>query len=95
MEIRITQKQLIVANIILFVVSFAILEYSKLFRTSLDKHWIYFYGHNWWFMIGIPSAFWGSLILGIYSLWKVKNYKFLYFIFSLVPLILFITLISI
>lgn len=95
MNIRIIQKQLIIANIILFVLSLAILEYSKLFRMSLEKHWIYSYGHNWWFMIAVPSAFWGSLILGIYSLWKVKNYKFLYFLFSLVPLILFIIIISI
>ncbi|MPS64519.1 MAG: hypothetical protein DI622_07435 [Chryseobacterium sp.] len=95
MNIRIIQKQLIIANIILFVLSLAILEYSKLFRMSLEKHWIYSYGHNWWFMIAGPSAFWGSLILGIYSLWKVKNYKFLYFLFSLVPLILFIIIISI
>lgn len=95
MNIRITQKQLIIANIILFALSLAILEYSKLFRMSLEKHWIYSYGHNWWFMIAVPSAFWGSLILGIYSLWKVKNYKFLYFLFSLVPLILFIIIISI
>lgn len=95
MNFRIAQKQLIVANIILFVISIAILEYSKLFRMSIDRHWIYSYGHNWWFMIGIPSAFWGSLILGSYSLWKVKKNKFLYFIFSVIPFILFILFISI
>ncbi|WP_312395969.1 hypothetical protein [Chryseobacterium sp.] len=95
MRIRITQKQLIIANIILFVIGFAILEYSKMFRMNLDKHWIYSYGHNWWFMVEIPLAFWGSLILGIYSLWKVKQNKILYFIFSLIPLIMFIIFISV
>lgn len=95
MNIRITQKQLIIANIILFVVSVVILEYSKIFRMDQDKHWIYSWGHNWWFMIEIPSAFWGSLILGIYSLWKVKKNKFLYFIFSIIPLVLFIIFISV
>lgn len=79
----------------MFAFSVAILEYSKLFRMSLDKHWIYSFGHNWWFMIGIPAAFLGSLILGILSLIDIKEYKFLYFIFSLIPLILFIILISV
>jgi len=95
MNIKITQKQLIIANIIFFVVSAIFLEYSKLFRISQEKHWIYSFGHNWWFMIGIPSAFWGSLILGSYSLWKVKIDKFLYFTFSIIPFILFIIFISI
>lgn len=95
MNIKITQKQLIIANIILFVISVAVLEYSKLFRMSQEKHWIYSWGHNWWFMVGVPYAFWGSLILGIYSLWKVKKNKILYFIFSLIPLILFIIFISV
>ncbi|MFY1046215.1 hypothetical protein [Chryseobacterium sp. GP-SGM7] len=95
MNIRITQEQLVIANIILFVISVAILEYSKLFRMSQEKYWIYSWGHNWWFMVGIPLAFWGSLILGIYSLWKVKQNKILYFIFSLIPLILFIIFISV
>lgn len=95
MNFRIAQKQLIVANITLFVISIAILEYSKLFRMSIDRHWIYSYGHIWWFMVGIPFVLWGSLFLGIYSLIKVKKDKFLYFIFSLIPLILFIFFISI
>lgn len=95
MNIRVTQKQLIIANIILFVFSFCFLEYSKLFRMSQNKHWIYSYGHNWWFIVGIPSAFFGSLILGGYSLWKIKKNKFLYFVFSLIPLILFIIFISV
>jgi hypothetical protein len=95
MNIKITQKQLIIANIIVFVMSAIFLEYSQIFRMSLEKHWIYSFVHNWWFMIGIPSAFWGSLILGSYSLWKVKKNKFLYFIFSIIPFILFIIFISI
>lgn len=92
MHIKITHKQLIIANIILFVISFCFLEYSKLFRMNQDKHWIYSFGNTWWFIVGIPSAFWGSLILGIYSLWKVSKNKFLNFTFSVIPLILFIVL---
>lgn len=92
---KVQLKHYIITHIILFVISFAFLEYSKLFRMSQEKHWIYSWGHNWWFMVGIPFAFWGSLILGIYSLWKVKQNKILYFIFSLIPLILFIIFISV
>lgn len=95
MNFKITQKQLIITNIILFVVSLVFLEYSKIFRISQEKHWIYSFGHNWWFIISIPFAFWGSLILGSYSLLKLKKNKFLYFIFSIIPLLLFIIFISI
>lgn len=95
MNIKITQKQLIITNIILFVVSLVFLEYSKIFRISQEKHWIYSFGHNWWFIISIPFAFWGSFILGSYSLLKLKKNKFLYFIFSIIPLLLFIIFISI
>lgn len=95
MNIKITQKQLIITNIILFVVSLVFLEYSKIFRISQEKHWIYSFGHNWWFIISIPFAFWGSHILGSYSLLKLKKNKFLHFIFSIIPLLLFIIFISI
>lgn len=95
MNARIIYKKLVIANILLFAFSAAFLEYSKVFGMSMDKHWIYFFGHNWWFMIGIPAAFLGSLILGILSLVDIKEHKFLYFTFSLVPLILFVTFISI
>ncbi len=95
MNIKIKQKHLITGNFILFIISFAFLEYSELFRMSLNKHWIYSIGHNWWFMVGIPSAILVSLLLSIYSICKVKKYKFWYFIFSLFPLILFIIFISI
>jgi len=89
---KIQLKHLIVAHSLLFVLSFAFLEYSKLFRMSHDKHWIYTYGHMWWLFIGLPFTFWGSLMLGIYSLWKVKNYKFIYLLTSLIPAILFVIL---
>ncbi len=92
MRFKVTQKQLIIANIILFVLSFCFFEFSKLFRMNENKHWVYSWGHNWWFLVGIPSAFWGSLILGIFSLLEAKKNKFLNFIFSLIPLILFIIL---
>ncbi|WP_394660441.1 hypothetical protein [uncultured Chryseobacterium sp.] len=95
MSIKTTQEQLIIANIILFVVSFLFSEYSKMFRMDQEKHWIYSCGHNWWFMAAIPSAFWGSLVSGGYSLWKTRNYKFLYFIFSMVPLVIFILIVFI
>lgn len=90
MNARIIYKKLVIANIILFAFSVALLEYSKLFRMSSDKHWIYSFGHKWWFMIGIPTAFFGSLVLGILSLVDIKEHKLLYFTFSLIPLILFV-----
>ncbi len=94
MNIRITQKQLIIANIILFALSYLFLEYSKMFRMSREKHWIYSSGHSWWITIAVPLTFFGSLILGVYSLWKTKEHKFLYFISSLIPLILLIIFVS-
>ncbi len=95
MSIRITQKQLISASIILFVFSVIFLEYSKMFRMNKELHWIYSSGHNWWLFIAMPVAFWGSIILGGYSLGKVKNNKISYFLFSLLPLILFVIFISV
>lgn len=95
MNIRITQKQLITANIILFVMSVIFLEYSKMFRMNQKLHWIYSFGHDWWFIIALPFAFLGSLILGGYSLWKLNENKFLYFIFSMIPIILFLIFISV
>jgi hypothetical protein len=95
MNARIIYKKLVIANILLFAFSVAFLEYSKLFGMSMGKHWIYSFGHCWWFMIGIPAAFLGSLILGILSLVDIKEQKFLYSTVSLVPLILFIIFISI
>jgi hypothetical protein len=85
-------KRLIIANIIFFILSFIFLEYSKVFRLSFDKHWIYSSGHNWWIMVALPSAFWGSLSLYFYSILKIKKRKFLYCILSLVPIFLFIIL---
>lgn len=93
MNFRMTKKQLIIANITLFVVSFVFLEYSKTFRTNQKLHWIYSSGHNWWLMITLTFCFWGSLILGTYSLWEVKENKFLYFISSILPLIILLILI--
>lgn len=95
MNILITQKKLIIANIILFVLSVIFLEYSKMFRLNLELHWVYSFGHNWWFMVALPSAFWGSLILGGYSLLRIKKNKIFYFIFSIIPLLLFLVFIYI
>ena len=92
MKIEITQKQLISAHIILFVVSFVFLEYSKMFRMNQKLHWIYSWGHNWWIMLALPTAFWGSLILCGYTLWKVKKNKFLYLFLSFLPILLFLIL---
>lgn len=92
MKIQITQKQLISAHIILFVVSFVFLEYSKMFRMNQRLHWIYSWGHNWWIMLALPAAFWGCLILGGYTLWKVKKNKFLYLFLSFLPILLFLIL---
>ncbi|MDM1555473.1 MULTISPECIES: hypothetical protein [Chryseobacterium] len=89
-KFRIKQKQLIIVHIALFAISFAFLEYSKMFRMNKELHWIYSLGHNWWLMIAFPCLFWGSLILGGYSLCKVNKNKFLYFIFGILPLAIFL-----
>ena len=89
---RINQKHLIIANIILFVMSFGLLEYSKMFRMNQELHWIYSFGHNWWFMIALPFAFWGSIILVVYSYFKRKDKKILYIFCSIIPLLLFLIL---
>ncbi|AZA89226.1 hypothetical protein EG343_00560 [Chryseobacterium nakagawai] len=65
-----------------------------MFRMNKVFHWIYSWGHNWWLMVAFPCFFWGSLILGSYSLWKIKKNKFTYFLFSILPLIIFLTLLS-
>ena len=58
-------KRLVIANIIFFILSFIFLEYSKVFRLSFDKHWIYSSGHNWWIMVALPSAFWDLVHSGL------------------------------
>lgn len=90
MSIKITLNQLIIANIILFLISFIFLEYSKMFRMSQEKHWIYSLGHNWWLLSALPLTFGSSIILGWYILWKLKGNKILYFLGSITPIILFL-----
>ena len=92
MNIKITQKQLSIAHTALFLLSFLFLKYSEIFRISQEKHWIYSFGHLWWFMVGIPALL-GSFILSIYNLWQSKKHKIPYFIFSLIALFIFITFI--
>lgn len=85
-------RRLIIANIILFISSFIFLEYSKMFRLSLDKHWVYSSGHSWWLLFALPATFFGSLCLFVYSIINIKKRKFFYCIFSLMPIILFLML---
>lgn len=93
MNIKISLKQLIVIHILLFVCGIIFLELSKMFRFNMELHWIYSMGHNYYFIVALPLCFWGSLILAIYTLLKVKENKFLYLIFSIIPLILFLIMI--
>lgn len=86
---------LIIANILLFVVSLGLLEYSKTYRMNQELHWIYSFGHNWWFMVALPSAFWGSTILAVYSYFKRQKEKLFYIFLSFIPLFLFLFLIFI
>lgn len=61
-----------------------------MFRMNEKLHWIYSWGHNWWFIVALPCLFWGSIILGGYSLWKVNKNKLLYLLFSILPLNIFL-----
>lgn len=92
-DIKITQKQLIIANIILFVTSFLFMRFSDMFRLNQYLHWIYSLGHCWYLLAAFPCFFWGSLISGVYTLWKIETNKISYLLLSLFPLILFLTII--
>lgn len=89
-KIKITPKQLIVANIFQFVVSIAFMRFSEIFRLNKDLHWIYTFGHCWYLMASLPCFFWGSLLLGGYTLLKIKTNKILYLFFTLFPLLFFL-----
>lgn len=90
---KIIHKHLIIANITLFAVSFVFMRISDIFRMDRDLHWIYTLGHCSYLMAALPCFFWGSLISGAYTLWKVETNKILYLVLSLFPLVLFLTLI--
>lgn len=92
-NIKISQKQLIIANILQFVISFAFMRFSEIFRLDIDLHWIYTFGHCWYLIASLPLAFWGSLFLGGYTLWKIKTNKIQYLFLSLFPLLLFLIII--
>ncbi|MDQ0064912.1 hypothetical protein J2T03_000795 [Chryseobacterium lathyri] len=92
-NIKITQKQLIIANILQFVISFAFMRFSDIFRLDKDLHWMYKFGHCLYLMASLPWFFWGSLFLGGYTLWKNKTNKILYLFFSLFPLLFFLIII--
>ncbi|SHL77565.1 hypothetical protein SAMN05444360_104146 [Chryseobacterium carnipullorum] len=93
MNITITQKQLIIANTLQFVLGLLFMRFSNIFRMNKNLHWIYSFGHSWYLMSALPFFFWGSLILGGYTIWKVKTNKILYLFFSLFPLLLFLIII--
>lgn len=93
MNIKIRLRHLIIGHISLFVFSFTFMEYSKIFRFNKELHWVYSTGHVYYFTDTLPLALFGSLALAVYSIWKVKENKFLYLIFSILPLILFLIMI--
>jgi len=87
------QKYLIIANIIMFGTSLIFMRFSDRFRIDQYLHWIYTLGHCWYLMAALSCFFWGSLISGAYTIWKIKTNKILYLVLSLFPLILFLTII--
>ncbi len=93
MNIKITQKQLIIANIFLFVVSFVLIKFGNQFRLNQSLHWIYSYSNLFHLFIGFPLPMIGSIILAYYSLNKLKKEKFVYFFFSLLPVFIFLSII--
>ncbi len=93
MNIKITQKQLIIANILLFVVSFVLVKFGNQFRLNQSLHWIYSYSNLFHLFIGFPFPMVGSIILAYYSLNKLKKEKFVYFFFSLLPVFIFLSII--
>lgn len=93
MKTRISLKKIIIGHIFLFVFGIIFLEYSKLFRLTNELHWVYSTGHLWYLLVTLPLCLYGSFILAIYSLLKMKENKFIYSIFSIIPLIIFLIMI--
>jgi hypothetical protein len=92
MKGRISLKKIIIVHIFLFVFGIIFLEYSKLFRLNTEFHWVYSTGYLWYLLFTLPLCLCGSFILAIYILSRVKENKFLYFISSIVPAIILLTM---
>lgn len=93
MSIKITLKQLIIVNIILFIVSFLLVKFGNQFRLNQSLHWVYSYSNLFHLFLGFPVSMIGSIILAYYSLNKLEKDKFLYFFFSILPIFLFLSMI--
>jgi len=90
MKINITQKLLITANILLFVLSFSLVKFGNQFRLNQSLHWIYSYTNLFHLCIGFPISMICSIILALNSFFRLKKKRFDYFFFSLLPIFIFL-----
>ncbi|MDQ0475602.1 hypothetical protein QF004_000103 [Chryseobacterium sp. MDT2-18] len=86
MKLKITLKQIILANLLLFVISFAFLKLSDSFRLTI--HWIYSLANLWWLFFAFPCTMILSINNVINSVLK-RNKNLKYSFFSLLPILLF------
>ncbi len=93
MGIKITQKQLIIINITLFVFSFAFVKFSNIFRMNNDLHWIYTIA-NLAHLILFPMTMVVATLLTFNSFYQ-NNEKAFYLFLSLLPIISFLILLFI
>ena len=85
-------KTLTFINFFLFILSFSFMEYSNVFRLNQEKHWIYSAAHNWYLFFAFPMSMFGSLVLCIFTIIKIRKQKYIWSFLSLMPIIIFILL---
>lgn len=91
MKIKISLQQLIIANILLFVISFLLIKFSDFYRLNKETHWIYQYAHSFYILFSFPITMLSSIFFSILSIKKL-NPRILWMILSLLPIIIFIIL---
>ena len=88
MKIKISLQKLIIANILLFVISFLLMKFSDFYRLDKDTHWIYAYAHSFHVLFSFPTTMILSIIFSIVS-YKKMNQRILWMILSLLPILTF------
>ncbi len=83
-------KKIILANILLYVLSFFLMKFSDFFRLNTETHWIYAVSHSFWVLFAFPVTMVLSFILPFFLFKKNLNNKLLWILLSLIPLIFFI-----
>lgn len=91
MKIKISLKQLIIANILIFVISFLLMRFSDFYRLNQETHWIYQYAHLFYILFSFPVTMSLSIIFTFFS-FKKLNKKIKWIVLSIMPILIFIIL---